>query len=93
MKKLESLKKYKMSDTNIEIIGGARYTGSFTCGGTTYSYDGDMTATALTSGAGVDIAGYGGQYTTTNVANDFTGCISTDGHGVCSTWVGINPRF
>jgi hypothetical protein len=81
MKSLESLKKFQVKFCE-DLIGGTYYHDSFSCGGTVYSYDGEMYATN-TSRVGSIL----------NYANDFTGCISVDGHGQCNTWTDVSIKY
>lgn len=90
MKTLESLKKFQINLGAETVIGGVRMTGSFSSLGTTYAYDGDMFLTQNQSG--LDVHDVGGMSNTSNV-NDFTGCISVDGHGQCNSWTNVSITF
>lgn len=83
MKSLENLKAFQIKNEFEKICGGV--SGSFSCGGSVYAYDGDFSVTG-TSSVSVSILIVSGTFN--NNSTDFCGMVSADG----GEWRGCAQR-
>ena len=72
MKKLESLKEFQINNEINDILGGSHVSGSFSAGGSVYTYNGDM---GLTQDSTPSLV----VYTGSSYVSDFCGATTCDG--------------